>query len=124
MKPLTMTDEEYTTRNLVAISIKHTEYKWKFGKPCILWGHRTKDEEERSFGGYTQFPQNAEIYSLKEWQESGYGHGNICKVDEPVSMEIGFCKKYKKYDTVLVRYDEYEGYCKMYGLPLVRPLDW
>lgn len=32
-------------RNLVAVSIKHTEYRWKFGKPCILWGHRTKDDE-------------------------------------------------------------------------------
>ena len=34
-------------RNLVAVSIKHTEYRWKFGKPCILWGHRTKDDEKR-----------------------------------------------------------------------------
>ncbi len=121
MKPLTMTEEEYTTRNLVAVSIKHTEYRWKFGMPCMLWGRRTKDEEKRSFGGYTQFPHNAEIYSLKEWQESGYGWNDICKIDEPVSMEIGFCKKYKKYDTVLVPYEQFEAYCKMCNLPLVRP---
>lgn len=124
MKPFGMSDEQYNERNLVAVSIKHTEYKWKFGKPCVLWGHRTKDEEKRSFGGYTEFPQNAEIYSLKEWHESGYAHGNIIKVDEPVSMEINFCKKYKKYDTVLVLYEQYESYCKMADLPLVRPQDW
>lgn len=116
--------EEYTTRNLVAISIKHTQYKWKFGMPCWLWGHRTKDEEKRCYAGYTQFPHNAEIYSLKEWQESGYGWNDICKVDKPVSMEIGFCKKYKKYDTVLVPYEQYEAYCKMCNLPLVRPENW
>lgn len=124
MKPIGMTDEQYNERNLVAVSIKHTEYRWKFGMMCWLWGHRTKDEEKRSFGGYTQFPHNAEIYSLKEWQESGYGNGDICKVDEPVSMEIGFCKKWKKYDTVLVPYEQYESYCKMACLPLERPKDW
>lgn len=34
-------------RNLVAVSIKHTEFRWKFGMPCWLWGHRTKDDEKR-----------------------------------------------------------------------------
>lgn len=121
MKPLKITDEEYNKRNLVAVSIKHTIYGWKFGMPCWLWGHRTKDEEKRSFGGYTQFPHNAEIYSLKEWQESGYDAGDICKVDRPVAMEINFCKKWKNYDTVLVPYEQYETYCKAANLPLVRP---
>lgn len=108
-------------RNLVAISIKHTEYRWKFGMPCVLWGHRTKDDEERSFGGYTIYPNNAEIYSLKEWQESEYGAGDVCKVDTPVHMEINFCKKWKKYDTVLVPIDEYIGYCKCACLALDKP---
>jgi hypothetical protein len=61
-------------RKYLAVSIKHSEYKWKFGKPLILWGHRTKDEEKRSFGGYTQFPNNAEVYSLQDWRESGYNN--------------------------------------------------
>ncbi len=108
-------------RNLVAVSIKHTEWRWKFGMPCWLWGHRTKDEEERSWGGYTQYPNHAEVYSLEEWQKSGYGAGDICKVDEPVHMEIGFCKKWKKYDTVLVPLDEYIKYCEFACLPLDRP---
>ncbi len=107
-------------RNLVAVSIKHSEWKWKFGMPLCLWGKRTKDEEKRSFGGYTQYPEIAELYSLKEWQESGYGAGDICKVDEPVHMEIGFCKKWKNYDTVLVPYVEIVSYHKMANLPLTR----
>lgn len=80
---------------------------------CTLWGSRTKDTEKRSFSGYTYFPYKAEIYSLKDWQQSGYGVGGVCKVDEPVSMCIDFCKKYNNYDTVLVLYDEYINYCKM-----------
>ena len=107
-----------TERNLLTVSIKHTEYRWKFGMPCVLWGQRTKDDEKRSFGGYTQYANNAEVYSLKEWQKSGYG--NICKVDEPVHMEINFCKKWKNYDTVLVPLDEYINYCKCANLPLDR----
>lgn len=110
-----------TERNLVAVSIKHTEYKWKFGMPCVLWGHRTKDEEERSFGGYTQFPNNAEVYSLEDWQKSGYAHAEWMKVDEPVQMCINFCKKYKQYDTVLVPLEQYIIYCKAASLPLDRP---
>lgn len=108
-------------RNLVAVSIKHTIYGWKFGMPCWLWGSRTKDEEKRSFGGYTQYPNNAEVYSLEEWQESGYGAGDVCKVDEPVQMCIGFCKKYKKYDTVLVPLNQYVKYCECACLPLDKP---
>ena len=103
-------------RNLLAVSIDHTEYGWKFGMPCVLWGHRTRDDEKRSFGGYTLYPNCAEMYSLEEWQKSGYGNGEVCKVDEPVKMEIGFCKKWRKYDTVLVRYEDYITYCRVAGL--------
>ena len=112
-----MTDE----RNIVAVSIKHTIHGWKFGMPCWLWGSRTNDEEKRSFSGYTEYPNNAEVYSLKEWQESGYGAGDVCKVDEPVQMCIGFCKKYRQYDTVLVPLDQYITYCNAACLPLDRP---
>jgi hypothetical protein len=108
-------------RNLVAVSIKHTIYGWKFGMPCWLWGCRTKDEEERSFAGYTQFPNNAEAYSLEERQKSGYGAGDVCKVDEPVQMCIDFCKKYKMYDTVLVPLEQYIKYCECANLPLDKP---
>ena len=122
MKSLIMTDEEYSKRHLIAISIKHTEYKWKFGMPCVLWGYKqTKDDEKRCFADYTQYPNKAEVYSLKDWHESGYG--DIIKMDEPVHMEIGFCKKWKNYDTVLVDKEEYINYCNTCCLPLVHPTE-
>lgn len=112
-----------TERKYLAISIKHTTYVWKFGKPCVLWGNKqTKDDEKRCFSGYTRFPNIAEVYSLQDWLNSGYG--SIIKMDEPVKMEIGLCKKWKKYDTVLVDKDEYIGYCKMCNLPLDKPTYW
>lgn len=110
-------------RMYFAVSIKHTEYRWKFGKPCVLWGHRTKDDEKRSFGGYTMYPNNAEVYSLEDWANSGYKNCEWMLVDRSVSMCIDFCKKYKKYDTVLVPVDLYMKYCECAGLPLDRPID-
>ena len=104
-------------RKYLAISIKHTERGWKFGMPCTLWGYKqTKDDEKRCFSSYTEYPNKAEVYSLQDWLDSGYG--SIIKMDEPVHMEIGFCKKWNKYDTVLVDKEEYIGYCKMCCLPI------
>lgn len=103
-------------RNLFAISIKHTEYRWKFGMPCVLWGHRTKDDEERSFGGYTTNPANAELYTREEFAAE-YSCGCM-KTDEPVKMEVRFCQKWKEYDTVLVDKDNYLMYCDLAGIPV------
>ena len=108
-------------RRYLAISIKHTTYGWRFGKPCVLWGYKqTKDDEKRCFADYTQYPNKAEVYSLQDWLDSGYG-SSIIKMDEPVHMEIGLCKKRKKYDTVLIDKDEYIDYCKMSCLALDKP---
>lgn len=108
-------------RNLVAVSIKHTEYRWKFGMPMLLWGHRTEDGAKRSFGGYTQYPNNAEVYSLEDWANSGYTNCEWMKIDEPVKLCINFCKKYKECDTVLVRLEDVVAYYKGAGLALDRP---
>ena len=111
---------EMTERKYFAISVKHTAFRWKFGKPCVLWGHkRTQDDEKRCFAGYTEYPNQAELYSLEDWQQQGYA--DWIKVDEPVKMCVNFCKKYKNYDTVLVPYDEYLSYCKCACLPLNAP---
>lgn len=108
-------------RNLLAISIKHTSYRWKFGKACVLWGHkRTKDDEERCYAGYTPFPNEAELYSLEDWAKSGY----LCdwmKLDAPVKLSIDFCKKYKNFDTVLVTLEDYIKYCEVADLLLDKP---
>ena len=107
-------------RNLVAISIKHTEYKWKLGMPCVLWGdHRTKDDEKRCFGGYTIYPNNAELYSLEDWKDCA--NMPWLKVDAPVKLSIDLCKKYKDFDTVLVLLEDYIKYCEVANLPLERP---
>lgn len=107
-------------RKYLAISIKHTVYGWRFGKPCTLWGWKqTKDDEKRCFANYTQYPEKAEVYSLQDWKDSGYG--SIIKMDEPVHMEVNLCKKWRKYDTVLIDKEEYIGYCLMSGLPLYPP---
>ena len=108
-----------TERKYFAISIKHTEYRWKFGMPCVLWGQRTQDHEKRSFAGYTRMPQEAEIYSLQDWADSGYTVPWM-KIDAPVRMSMDLCKRWKKYDTVLVLADDYIKYCEVCGLPLNR----
>ena len=105
------------TRKYVAISIKHTEYGWCFGKPCTLWGQgRTKDDEKRSFSGYTEYLDRAELYSLNDWLNSSYG--KIIKMDEPVKITKNLCRLYKDYDTVLVEEEAYKAYCTLFNIPL------
>lgn len=54
-------------RKYFAVSLKHL-YPWKFGDRLCLWGYkRTKDNEERCFGGYTECVENAELYSIEEF---------------------------------------------------------
>ena len=102
-------------RKYFAISIKHTEYKWKFGKPCVLWGYKqTNDDEPRCFAGYTENPLIAERYALGDFKKKGYT--GIVKDDEPVSLSVDFCKKWHKYDSVLVDIEQYYIYCVMIGL--------
>ena len=109
------------TRNLFAISIKHSIHGWRFGKPLVLWGTRkTSDDERRQFGGYSVYPNSAEVYSLQDWENSGY-KCDWMKLDEPVKMCIDLCKKYKKFDTVLITLEDYIKYCEVANLPLDRP---
>lgn len=108
-------------RKYIAISIKHTEFKWKFGMPCTLWGWKqTKDDEPRCFGGYTEHLSKAERYALGDFVKHGYP-GELMKDDEPVSLSIDFCKKWKKYDTVLVDAEQYYHYCMAAGLEISPP---
>ena len=107
-------------RKYIAISIKHTIGGWKFGMPCVLWGYkRTEDDEKRCFADYSVYPMKAERYALGDFKAHGYDR--YVKDDEPVPVEIGFIKKWRKYDTVLVDEDQYLGYCKMCCLALEPP---
>lgn len=103
---------EKNARKYIAISIKHTEYKWKFGIPCTLWGYkRTDDNEERCFAGYTDNVNNAELYAIDDFKNHGYDE-TICK-SEPVKMCPSLCKKYNQYDTVLVLEEDYKAYLRI-----------
>lgn len=113
-------------RNLVAVSIKHSEYnfgvKWKFGMELVLWGDRkTSNNEPRAFAGYTRYLDCAERYSLQDWAESHYHNGSVMKIDEPVKLSFDFWKKYKNYDTVLVLEEDYRKYCEVAGIATQRP---
>ena len=57
----------------------------------LFWGTNTKDNEERSFGGYTSDFNACEKYTLEEIKQSGYefpiygngvNHDNYKKVDD------------------------------------------
>lgn len=99
-------------RKFIAISIKHSQRGLQTcpAEPrnysYTLWGRQTTpDDSERCFSGYTEDAEKCEIYSLEDFQKA-YGHGDI-KCDEPVRMCANLCRRYKKYDTVLVDKQDY-----------------
>lgn len=48
------------------------EHKGMFAGALLFWGHKTEDNEKRSFGGYTSDIDNCEMYTLKEIEEKNY----------------------------------------------------
>ena len=107
-----MSDE----RKYVAVSIKHSEYKWKFGDSLVLWGwHQTEDNEERCFSAYTTFLSKAERYAVGDFRKHGYG--SEIYDENPVKICVDFCKKYRKFDTVLVDAEKYRQYCELCEIP-------
>lgn len=99
-------------RRYIAISIKHSEWSQKRfkTKKYQLWGNRTKDDDKRSFSGYTFDVEKCEVYSLEDWKNSVHYKASCMKLDEPVKVTFDLCKKYAKYDTVLVDIDDYMKY--------------
>ena len=107
-------------RKYVAVSIKHTEYRWKFGKPLVLWGwHQTPDDAPRCFSDYTEYLDKAERYALGDFAAHGYGDDILDS--ESVPLGPNFCKFYKKYDTVLVEADIVRAYYQLCGLSTKPP---
>lgn len=56
-------------REYVILCNKH---KGIFNGACLFWGHKTEDNEKRSFGGYTSDIDNCEMYTLEEIEKKGY----------------------------------------------------
>jgi hypothetical protein len=61
------------------------------GGSLQFWGYKTKDDEKRSFGGYTSNFNACEKYTLEEIEKSGYNfpvygkelhHDNFRKADD------------------------------------------
>ena len=48
------------------------EHKGVFAGTLLFWGHKTEDNEKRSFGGYTSDIDKCEMYTLKEIEEKNY----------------------------------------------------
>lgn len=103
-------------RKYFAVSLKHL-YPWKFGDKLCLWGYkRTKDNEERCFGGYTECVENAELYSIEEF--CGAYNKTIPHLmkEEPVKIDYKQWRSLKAhYDSVLVAREDVESYYKMCG---------
>lgn len=73
------------------------EHKAMFPGCLLFWGHRTQDEETRSFGGYTSDINKCERYTAEELYNCGYKF--------PIyngENEIDF----KKIDDVIIKIDE------------------
>ena len=83
--------------------------------PFVMWGrNKTKDDEERTFSGYTRYLNRAELYSLGDWK--GQYQVPWMKLDEPVKLSADICKKFKQFDTVLVLLKDIEKYYEVAGL--------
>ena len=48
------------------------EHKGIFEGALLFWGHKTEDEEKRSFGGYTSNIDECEVYTLEEINQSKF----------------------------------------------------
>lgn len=70
------------------------EHPGIFRGALLFWGHRTRDEEKRSFGGYTSDIDNCELYTEKEIKEKGY---HFPKYHDGMTME-----EFRSYDDILI----------------------
>lgn len=72
------------------------EHSGIFRGALLFWGHKTEDNEKRSFGGYTSDIDKCERYTLKEIKDKGYNFP-IYKQD----MEL---QDFLKLDDVIIKY--------------------
>ncbi len=70
------------------------EHSGNWPGALLFWGHRTKDYESRSFGGYTSNIDGCELYSESEVKEKGY---HFTKYHEGMTIE-----EFWGYDDILI----------------------
>ena len=74
------------------------EHKGIFNGALLFWGHKTEDNEKRSFGGYTSDISNCERYTLKEIKDKGY---NFRVYEEDMKL-----LDFLKLDNVIIKYSD------------------
>lgn len=107
-------------RKYLAVSITLTGEEWSLGMPLVLRGRRTSGTDEHSFDRYTYFADEAEVYSIADCHRSPYYPSERMQLDEPQDIDSRLCKRWCKYDTVLIKYEDYIKYCNVYKIPTAR----
>ena len=79
-------------REYIIVCNKH---KGMFAGCLLFWGHKTEDNEKRSFGGYISDIDNCEMYTLKEIKEKNY---NFPQYDNVMDFQ-----KFKSYDNIIIK---------------------
>ncbi|MFD1317308.1 hypothetical protein [Loigolactobacillus zhaoyuanensis] len=77
-------------RKYVLMTAKHSSIKYP-----LFWGHRTKDNEPRSFGGYYANPFEAELYSMNEITEE---FGNSMTLLDSLPIEMGGANQIREFN--------------------------
>lgn len=60
--------DEYKRKYVIVCN----EYNGIFCGALLFWGHRTQDDEERSFGGYASNIDSCELYAGKDLKERNF----------------------------------------------------
>lgn len=81
-------------REYVIVSNKHTSL---FPGCLLFWGHRTEDEENRSFGGYTSNIDQCERYTYEELVDSRYKFPFYSGENEA---------DFRKHEDIVIKIDE------------------
>lgn len=89
-----MYEEEYD-RQYVIVCNRHNAI---FGGALLFGGHRTNDNENRSFGGYTSDFSNCELYTLEEIENKHYHF--------PIYNDTMDYKEFKAYDDIIIKVDD------------------
>lgn len=83
-----------TNREYVIVCNKH---KAMFPGCLLFWGHKTNDDEKRSFGGYTSDIEKCERYSIEDLEKCDYNFPLYNGENEA---------DFKKIDDVIIKVDD------------------
>lgn len=87
-------DKKYKRQYVIVCN----EHNAIFGGALLFWGHRTNDNENRSFGGYTSDFSNCELYTLEEIENKHYHF--------PIYNDTMDYKEFKSYDDIIIKVDD------------------